>query len=130
MTNGQPFSFGDFQLNTRNGMGVDALKAGVNPRDPAQWQAADKFALDQMKAGGVGPWKGDPVAAAYLKSSRAEGDWPDGSLPPRQAVPGPQDARIDRQSPIPSTPSTTINSTPAAAPRASARDSERSSPRT
>ena len=67
-TNGQPWSFGDFQLNTRNGLGTQALKAGIDPRDPNQWQAADKFALDQMKSGGVKPWSGDPVAAAYLKS--------------------------------------------------------------
>ena len=66
---GQPFSFGDFQLNIHPGaMGAKALAAGVDPRDPSQWQAADKFALDQMKAGGVGPWKGDPVAKAYLNS--------------------------------------------------------------
>ena len=71
--NGKPFSFGDFQLNVRNGMGNQALAAGIDPRDPTQWQAADRFALDQMKAGGVGPWKGDPVAAAYLKSGQAPG---------------------------------------------------------
>ena len=51
-------------------MGTDALAKGIDPRDPAQWQAADRFALDQMKAGGVGPWRGDPVAAAYLKSGQ------------------------------------------------------------
>lgn len=72
--NGKPFSFGDFQLNVHPGaMGAKAIAAGVNPSDPTQWQAADKFALDQMKAGGVGPWKGDPVAAAYLKSGQAPG---------------------------------------------------------
>jgi hypothetical protein len=64
---GEPFSFGDFQLNIHPGaLGAKALAAGVDPRDPAQWQAADRFAMDQMKAGGVGPWKGDPVGAAYL----------------------------------------------------------------
>jgi hypothetical protein len=64
-TNGVPWSFGDFQLNTRNGMGVDALKAGIDPRDPKQWQAADRFAIDQMKAGGISPWKGDKFAVAW-----------------------------------------------------------------
>ena len=64
-TGGVPWSFGDFQLNTRNGMGVDAQKAGIDPRDPNQWQKADMFALDQMKAGGLGPWKGDKFAANY-----------------------------------------------------------------
>ena len=67
-TGGVPWSFGDFQLNTRNGMGVDAQKAGIDPRDPNQWQAADQFALDQMKAGGLGPWKGDKFAANYKGS--------------------------------------------------------------
>ena len=69
-TAGVPWSFGDFQLNTRNGMGVDALKAGIDPRDPKQWQAADRFALDQMKSGGLAPWKGDPYAANWIKSGR------------------------------------------------------------
>jgi D-alanyl-D-alanine carboxypeptidase len=62
---GQPFSFGDFQLNVRNGLGTQALKAGIDPRDPNQWQAADQYAIDQMKAGGLGPWKGDKFAASY-----------------------------------------------------------------
>ena len=61
--NGKPFSFGDYQLNTKAGVGVDALKAGIDPRDPNQWQAADKFAIDTMAKGGLGPWKGD----AYVK---------------------------------------------------------------
>ena len=69
-TSGVPWSFGDFQLNTRNGMGADALKAGIDPRDPKQWQAADQFALDQMKSGGLAPWKGDPFAASWMKSGR------------------------------------------------------------
>ena len=60
-TGGVPWSFGDFQLNTRNGMGVDALKAGIDPKDPNQWQAADRFALDQMRQHGVGAWS-NPVA--------------------------------------------------------------------
>ena len=65
-TSGVPWSFGDFQLNTRNGMGVDALKAGIDPRDPNQWQAADQYALDQMKQHGVGAWSGDPAAKAIM----------------------------------------------------------------
>ena len=72
-TAGVPWSFGDFQLNTRNGMGVDALKAGIDPRDPKQWQAADRFALDQMKSGGLSPWKGDPTPPT---GSRAAGRSP------------------------------------------------------
>jgi hypothetical protein len=67
---GRPFSFGDFQLNTNRGLGVTARSQGIDPSDPNQWQAADRFALDQMKAGGVGPWRGDPVAKAYLASGK------------------------------------------------------------
>ena len=93
--NGQPFSFGDFQLNVHPGaMGAKAIAAGIDPSDPKQWQAADKFALDQMKAGGVSPWKGDPVAAAYLKSG---------------AVPSTVDTSA------PATPGTSLMSLPAAA---------------
>ena len=69
-TGGVPWSFGDFQLNTRNGMGVDARRAGIDPADPNQWQKADQFALDQMKAGGLGAWKGDPVAAKWIASGQ------------------------------------------------------------
>ena len=63
-TSGQPFSFGDFQLNIHPGaVGAGALKAGIDPRDPNQWQAADQYALDQMKQHGVGAWT-DPAARA------------------------------------------------------------------
>ena len=80
---GKPFSFGDFQLNVHPGaMGAKAIAAGIDPTNPSQWQAADRFALDQMKSGGVSPWKGDPVAAAYLKS---------GAVP---EAPGPIDPSI------------------------------------
>ena len=44
-------------------MGAGALKAGIDPRDPNQWQAADQYALDQMKQHGVGAWT-DPAARA------------------------------------------------------------------
>ena len=77
---GQPFSFGDFQLNIHPGaMGSAALAANIDPRDPNQWQAADKFALDQMKAKGVSAWSGDPVAKAYLAT---------GKVPPAPTMPG------------------------------------------
>ena len=67
--NGHPFSFGDYQLNTKAGVGVDALKAGIDPRDPNQWQKANMFALDTMKKGGLGPWKTD----AYVKGLGGSG---------------------------------------------------------
>ena len=80
-TGGVPWSFGDFQLNTRNGMGVDALKAGIDPKDPNQWQAADQFALDQMRAHGVGAWS-NPVA----KSIAAHGGLTLTSTPPASSI--------------------------------------------
>ena len=61
VSGGQPFSFGDFQLNVKGGMGADALKAGIDPRDPKQWQQADMYALDRMRKEGVGAWS-NPVA--------------------------------------------------------------------
>lgn len=72
-TNGVPWSFGDFQLNVRNGLGADARRAGIDPANPSQWREADKFALDYMKAHGVGAWSGDPVAASYLKTGAVPG---------------------------------------------------------
>ena len=77
--NGQPFSFGDFQLNVRNGMGNQALAKGIDPRDPNQWQSADRFAMDQMKAGGLSPWKGD---ADVRRLAKRPGAGPDRSLDP------------------------------------------------
>jgi hypothetical protein len=95
---GKPFSFGDFQLNVRNGMGNQAIAKGIDPRDPAQWQAADRFALDQMKAGGLDPWKGDayvkalqggqapgPIDPSILARGGTSPPIPDGSTP---AAPG------------------------------------------
>lgn len=70
--NGQPFSFGDFQLNVRNGLGNTALAHGIDPRNPNQWQAADKFAIDYIAAThDLNPWKGDAVAANYLRTHGA-----------------------------------------------------------
>ena len=69
VTNGQPWSFGDFQLNVRGGLGALARQHGIDPADPNQWQAADRFALEQMKQG-VGPWKSDPVAKQYLATGK------------------------------------------------------------
>jgi hypothetical protein len=75
---GQPFSFGDFQMNIHPGaLGDQALKAGYDPRNPNQWQDVGKFAIDQMYGGKGGlnlaPWKGDAYASAYLKSGKAPG---------------------------------------------------------
>lgn len=51
-------SYGPFQLYMGGGLGNKALEAGIDPRDPAQWQKGVDFALDQAKTGGWGPWYG------------------------------------------------------------------------
>src|SRR4051812_4608454 len=42
-------SKGIWQLNTKNGLGVEALRRGIDPGDPEQWRAQTDFALDQAK---------------------------------------------------------------------------------
>ena len=69
VSGGKPFSFGDFQLNVKGGMGADALKAGIDPADAAQWQKADMYALDRMKSGGIAPWT-DPFARQWTASGK------------------------------------------------------------
>jgi hypothetical protein len=51
-------SYGPFQLYMGGGLGNDALKAGIDPRDPGQWQQGVDFALDQAKKLGWSPWYG------------------------------------------------------------------------
>jgi len=72
---GQPYSWGDFQMNVRNGLGLTAQQAGFDPLNPNQWQDVGKFAIDTMYGGGKGfnlqPWKGDRYAEAYLASGKA-----------------------------------------------------------
>lgn len=62
-------SYGPFQLLVGGGdtgfpvgMGNAALKAGIDPRDPNQWQRGVDFALDQAKSGGWTPWYGAKAA--------------------------------------------------------------------
>ena len=59
--NGQPTSFGPFQLHFApdgKAMGDDALKAGIDPRKFAQnWRQQVDFALDRAAKGGWGPWQ-------------------------------------------------------------------------
>lgn len=62
-------SYGPFQLLVGGGdtgfpvgLGNAALKAGIDPRDPNQWQRGVDFALDQAKAGGWSPWYGAKAA--------------------------------------------------------------------
>jgi len=63
--NGNPFSFGAFQLNVRNGLGNLARANGIDPADPAQANAANKFAMDYMASHGIQPWRGDQAVMAY-----------------------------------------------------------------
>ena len=69
---GKPFSFGDFQLNVRDGLGNVARQHGIDPANPNQWQQADKFAIDYIaQTRDLRPWAGDSVAAAYLRTHPA-----------------------------------------------------------
>jgi hypothetical protein len=80
---GQPFSFGDFQMNVHPGaLGDQARKAGYDPTDPNAWQGVDKYAIDQMYGGkgyNLGPWKGDAYAANMLRTGQAGAVGPVGS---------------------------------------------------
>jgi hypothetical protein len=118
VTAGQPWSFGDFQLNVRNGLGTMARQKGIDPADPKQWQAADMFAIDYMKSGGLAPWKGDKFATAWgskpvmgtsLTSTPAQ---PEGIVDPSIHAHG------GTSPPLPakdgSTPATTVVAAPAA----------------
>ena len=69
---GTPFSFGDFQLNVRNGLGNEARAHGIDPANPNQWQAADEYALETMAKSGLQPWRGDAAVSAYQKQG---GGW-------------------------------------------------------
>ena len=77
---GKPFSFGDFQLNIRNGLGTEAMKAGIDPTDPEQWPAADKFAMDKLIEGGTGPWKGDAYVRALSGKIPGQAPAPSGGI--------------------------------------------------
>ena len=71
--NGEPFSFGDFQDNVRNGLGTTMRKNGIDPADPKQWAAADDYSIKTMVEGGLGPWKGDAEVNSYAAAQRAAG---------------------------------------------------------
>lgn len=62
-------SYGPFQLLIGGGdtgfpagMGNDALAAGIDPRDPSQWQRGIDFALDNAAKNGWGAWYGAKAA--------------------------------------------------------------------
>lgn len=68
--NGVPFSYGDFQMNVRNGLGSVARQHGIDPADPNQWAASDAFAIDWMANNGYGPWHGDRGLEAWRSAGR------------------------------------------------------------
>lgn len=51
-------SYGPLQLNVQGGVGNAALRAGIDPRNPAQWRQALDFGLDEVARSGWGPWHG------------------------------------------------------------------------
>ena len=62
---GNPYSFWDFQLNYRRGVGTFAAKEGINPDRPSDWMKADEFALRWMKEKGMKDWRTDAAFAKY-----------------------------------------------------------------
>lgn len=59
VTNGRrEMSFGPFQLNIEGGLGAQAIRAGIDPRNPADWKRAVDFALEQAVEQGWGPFHG------------------------------------------------------------------------
>ena len=62
-------SYGVMQLNTMGGLGVDAMKAGIDVRDPSTWQRQVDFGFDTIKRDGWRQWYG----ARDIGVSRWEG---------------------------------------------------------
>ena len=62
-------SYGVMQLNTMGGLGVDAMKAGIDVRDPSTWRRQVDFGLDTVKRDGWRQWYG----ARDIGISRWEG---------------------------------------------------------
>ena len=62
-------SGGLLQLNTKGGVGTEALKAGINPHDPEQWEANLAFGLDHAAKHGHRAW----TVARQLKGEKTPG---------------------------------------------------------
>ena len=112
-------SYGPFQLLVGGGqtgfpagMGNQALAAGIDPRDPANWQKGVDFALDQAKQKGWGQWYG--AKAAGITGMHGIGNAPIAAAAPQQvasldpsvgmpAAPSPVAAalQLPQQGPIP-----------------------------
>lgn len=65
---GRERSYGAFQLHVdptgkRPGLGNEFMAStGLDPADPKNWQAMNRFALDKARQGGWGPWMGAKAA--------------------------------------------------------------------
>lgn len=81
-------SFGDLQMHIGGGLG-DAFRraTGKNPADPHNELELDRFALDEAKRGGWGPWHG--AARIHVHGMYGIGQAPTVSAPPaRRVAPG------------------------------------------
>ena len=71
---GREASYGDFQLHTdptgkRPGLGnAFKEKTGLDPADPKNWEAMNRYALDQARIQGWGPWMGAKAAGITGKT--------------------------------------------------------------
>lgn len=88
---GREQSYGDFQLHVAPegrspGLGNAYQKTtGLNPADPANWQSMNKFALDQVRKQGWGPWMG--AKAVGVTGMMGVGGQPAQAQPQPPAVP-------------------------------------------
>ena len=62
---GNPYSFWDFQLNYKKGVGTFAAREGIDPSRPEDWMKADEFALRWIKEHGMGDWRTDAAFRRY-----------------------------------------------------------------
>lgn len=90
---GREQSYGAFQLHVdptgkRPGLGNEFVaKTGLDPTDPTNWEAMNKFALDQARQQGWGPWMG--AKAAGITGMMGIGQPPVPSPSPTQGAAAP-----------------------------------------
>jgi hypothetical protein len=93
---GKPTSFGGFQLHLSpdgTAMGNQYMRQyGHAPWDHKYWQEQVKFALDQMKKGGLGPWKTTMNKLGYGQWSANAAPTRTASAPPPTTQQGPEAA--------------------------------------
>lgn len=119
-------SYGPFQLlvggegtGFPTGMGNDALRAGIDPRDPNQWQKGVDFALDHARDKGWGAWYG--AKGQGITGKMGVGGVPAGGLPapaqgPQQGFTPPGRALPQEAAPFASAPEAVASA--AGAPKA------------